>query len=518
MADLPPLSIKSLAVGLLILYFVRKLILFVYRSYTNYRFATANKCLPAARFPSPWIGIPNWWSIVKAARTSEHVALICNRYKQYGNTITGYMLGATHIATCEPENIKTILATNFKDWGLGSARYNSFYPLLGPGIFTSDGPAWEHSRALLRPQFSRDQVSDIESLDIHVNRLMGWIDKSAGKIVDLQPLFFRFTLDSATEFLLGESVNTLLEEDDGKRANGQMNFGQAFDTAQKYLMVRMRARGLYWLVNPKEFKAANKICHDLVDRFVYAALGKKNSMKSEPQPEKKKYVFLDSLVEQNEDVEYLRYQLLHILLAGRDTTASLLGACFVLLSRHPQVYAKLRTEILNSIGDGKDGRIPSFAEIKDITYLRYVLNETLRLYPSVPLNGRTSVRNTILPKGGGPDGQSPVFVPKGQRCDYSVRAMHLREDLYGPDAAKFRPERWAEGAGKGWDYLPFNGGPRICLGQQYALTEASYTVLRILQKYESIEPADDLPYEKVPLVSSLTTAPALATVRLQKAA
>lgn len=518
MTHLPGLNIKSLAVGLLLAFLVRKLILSVYKSYTNRRFAAANKCLPPPWFPSPWFGVQNWLTIVKAARTSEHVQLLGKRYREHGNTYAGRIVGSRSLATCEPENLKAILATNFKDWSLGSARFNAFHPLLGPGIFTSDGPAWEHSRAMLRPQFSRDQVSDIECLDIHVNRLMELMDQSAGEVVDLQPLFFRLTLDSATEFLLGESVNTLLPGAEASGKDGEMGFGQAFDTSQKYLMVRMRAMGLYWLVNNKEFRTANKICHDFVDRFVYAALDKqRNSKAGLQQQEKKKYVFLDSIAEQNQDPEYIRYQVLHILLAGRDTTASLLGACFVLLSRHPDVYAKLRAEILKAVGDGKDSRIPSFTDLKDITYLRYVLNETLRLFPSVPLNGRVAVANTILPKGGGPDRRSPVFVPKGQRVDYSVRAMHRREDLYGPDAAEFRPERWGEGVGKGWDYLPFNGGPRICLGQQYALTEASYVVLRILQKYESIEAADGTSHDEVPLSSSLTTAPALATVRLRKA-
>jgi cytochrome P450 len=70
--------------------------------------------------------------------------------------------------------------------------------------------------------------------------------------------------------------------------------------------------------------------------------------------------------------------------------------------------------------------------------------------------------------------------------------MHRRKDIYGPDAAEFRPERWApdEGLRPGWGYLPFNGGPRICVGQQFALTEASYTIVRLLQEFGEIEDRD----------------------------
>jgi cytochrome P450 len=72
-----------------------------------------------------------------------------------------------------------------------------------------------------------------------------------------------------------------------------------------------------------------------------------------------------------------------------------------------------------------------------------------------------------------------------------VYAMHRRKDIYGPDAETFRPERWEDptlpSRAGGWGYLPFNGGPRVCLGQEFALLEAGYTIVRILQVFESIQ-------------------------------
>lgn len=97
----------------------------------------------------------------------------------------------------------------------------------------------------------------------------------------------------------------------------------------------------------------------------------------------------------------------------------------------------------------------------------------LRLYPSVPLNSRGCVETTILPTGGGPDGKSPIIVKKGQAVGYCVYVMHRRKDLYGADADMFRPERWDPNEDNGvslknigWGYLPFNGGPRVCLGRK----------------------------------------------------
>ena len=95
----------------------------------------------------------------------------------------------------------------------------------------------------------------------------------------------------------------------------------------------------------------------------------------------------------------------------------------------------------------------------------------LRLYPSVPVNTRTAINDTILPTGGGPDRKSPVFVPKGSAIAYSVYSTHRMPELYGMDAELFRPERWDEDmpmnqdpVNAKWGYLPFNGGPRICIG------------------------------------------------------
>ena len=91
--------------------------------------------------------------------------------------------------------------------------------------------------------------------------------------------------------------------------------------------------------------------------------------------------------------------------------------------------------------------------------------QALRVYPSVPLNERCPKRDAVLPTGGGPNGASPIFVRKGQIVIYNVYAMHRDVSLWGSDANEFRPERW-ENLKPGWKYVPFGGGPRICLGRK----------------------------------------------------
>ena len=150
-----------------------------------------------------------------------------------------------------------------------------------------------------------------------------------------------------------------------------------------------------------------------------------------------------------------------------------------------------------------------------------------------------AVRDTVLPIGGGPDHKSPIYIPKGQkyvfpiplielrdtyssstfltsfistrnrsshkltyklnhpRISFPSYVLHRRKDIYGPDANEFRPERFADPNFRpGWAYVPFNGGPRICVGQQFALTEAGYTIVRLTQAFRAVEQRDDTPYKE----------------------
>lgn len=107
-------------------------------------------------------------------------------------------------------------------------------------------------------------------------------------------------------------------------------------------------------------------------------------------------------------------------------------------------------------------------------YLQHIINETLRLYPSVPFNMRASLHDTTLPRGGGKDGLSPVGIKKHTPIIYSPLHMQRNPESYKPipkgwpDVNGFVPERWDGGwSPKPWTYIPFNGGPRICVGRTF---------------------------------------------------
>jgi cytochrome P450 len=186
-------------------------------------------------------------------------------------------------------------------------------------------------QAMIRPQFTRDQVSNLDLEERHVQNMMrvldlsmtpdGWIQR-----IDLLPLFFNLTLDSATEFLFGQSVESQLASVPGYQATklgaGGERFARAFGDAQMGLATRARFMDKYWLWDNLGFRDSCKIVHEFVDYYVDLALSK--------DPEKTvggkgQYVFLEALAAQTRDPVELRSELLHVLLAGRDTTASHLG-------------------------------------------------------------------------------------------------------------------------------------------------------------------------------------------------
>jgi cytochrome P450 len=201
----------------------------------------------------------------------------------------------------------------------------------------------------------------------------------------------------------------------------------------------------------------------------------------------------------------IRDQIIAVLLAGRDTTAATLSWTFHELGHHPGVYARLRQEILSIVGPD---RTPTYDDLKNMKYLSHTLNETLRLYPAVPFNVRFALTDTSLPSMN-PD-HPDISVVRGDAVFYATIGMQRRPDLYPPtsrtfaDPSEFSPDRWDQWQPRPWQYVPFNGGPRICVGQNFALTEMAYVIVRMLQKYESLEHRDDwrAQFHKVEIVGT----------------
>jgi cytochrome P450 len=140
----------------------------------------------------------------------------------------------------------------------------------------------------------------------------------------------------------------------------------------------------------------------------------------------------------------------------------------LLLARHPNEFAKLRTEIIADFDFGSEASRDdnlNFTSPKACKPLTHVLYEAFQLYPLVSMNSRMALKDTCLPTGGGPDRKRPIAVMKGEQAGYSAYVMQRRHDIWGEDAGEFRPARW-EGRKLGWDFIAFRGGPRVCLGRK----------------------------------------------------
>ncbi|KAI0894632.1 putative N-alkane-inducible cytochrome P450 [Annulohypoxylon nitens] len=468
------LILAALGLGALLL-----IVRYIARQLEIRAFKKANGCLPPPREPQPEhiIGLAAWKRLRRERRDRVTLKETTRRAKELGYTSSLVMAGNSFTVTCDPVNLKAMLATNFNDFGLGP-REVPLGPVLSGGIFISDGESWQHSRALIRPAFTRAQVADLDSLEEHMQNLLTRIPKEDGVTFDIKPLFYNMTLDSATDFLLGTSVNSQISAP-GSPAR---NFLDAFDYAEEVLQKRSELGKHAWIVRDKKFDVACKTVKDFTNSFIQQAL--------RGQTKGTRYNLLAEIAGACRDQDKIRSELLGVLLAARDSTASVMSSAFWEMSRNQEIWNKLMVEV-----EALDGRMPDYESLKEMKYLRAVLNETLRLWPPLPRNVRFARKDTVLPRGGGPDKTAPVFVAKGSPVFYCVWAMHRLPEFWGPDAEVFRPERWLDEKVKpGWAYLPFNGGPRLCLGQQNALIEGSYNIVRLMQEFKRIEPRDNQPW------------------------
>jgi cytochrome P450 len=270
-----------------------------------------------ARVPYKWPLALDLLKVQYEAMYSGHLLEALTDYVTIAGTIRLELWGVTGYITTDPENVETILSTRFEDYGLGSRRVAGI-PLLGEGIFAQDGSAWKHSRELIRRQFVRVQKQTLEVFTPHINELISTMKNQAksGEMVDLKPIFYDFSLSTTTELLFGEPCSTLSKEDSDE-------FQRSFDYAALCVGIRVRLADLAPLYNPTKFKIACKVVRDWATYFASKALKYKDEVGEQKASEK--YSFIIDLWKDMRDETLVRDQLLHILIAGRDSTAALLS-------------------------------------------------------------------------------------------------------------------------------------------------------------------------------------------------
>lgn len=218
-----------------------------------------------------------------------------------------------------------------------------------------------------------------------------------------------------------------------------------------------------------------KVIERFIEPYIQSTLRLNISELENLSKSDKDFSFLHNIALHSRDPKVIRDQIFAVLIAGRDTTAATLSWAMFELADKPAIWKKLREQVLSQVGPDRN---PTYDDLKALSYVTHTINETLRLWPAVPYNIRGCVADSTLPT---PPGQPDIAVFNGDIVVYSTMAMQRRKELYPPvsekfaDPAEFSPDRWENWTPRPWFWLPFNGGPRICIGQNFAMTSMAFT-------------------------------------------
>ena len=287
--------------------------------------------------------------------------------------------------------------------------------------------------------------------------------------LDLQPLFSNLTHDTATEFLYGQSIESQKhagrwstpDESLPKESDEAYDFGHHLESGKSWLYERMVLGRLGWFFSSSKFYQHCTEVRKYVDNLVYARIQQDRAEKTS-DTSRGKFVLLNELAKHTHHPIQLRNETLHVLSASWDTTSTFLGWFFYFLARNRRVFDKLRHVVLTDFASGID-----FRKLNNCCHLQHCINETFHVAAIIPAIEGVRNQDTTLPRGGGPDGSSTIFLPKDSRVLISTYGMQHRADIWGSDVADFRPERWErDKKGRWWDFVPFAGERRKCIGRK----------------------------------------------------
>lgn len=415
--------------------------------------ATTSTRPPRAR------SLPLLGSIPWMAR--DALGFFLNSALDFGPVVELNLLRARTYLVTEPEDVKRILVDNNKNY---LKAYDVTKPVLGDGLLTSDGDLWLRQRRLMQPSFSRQMMG--EYLPIMEQATRETIQKWQA-----QPDIAR---DIAAEMMtLTQTIilRTMFSADIGDRSK---EITEDFSTALEYFNSFLLSPGefVHKLPTPTNlrFKAATRRLEELVYRII-AERRKTGS------PERRD--LLSAMMEARDPEtgaamsdKQMRDEVMTIFLAGHETTASLLGWTFYLLSGHPQAEAAVRAELQQVLA----GRAPTFEETGKLTFMRQVFDEALRLYPPAWMFARILEKEDTL--GG-------FTLPAKAVILVSPYVTH-RLPAYWDAPGAFRPERFTAeqvNARPRYAYFPFGGGPRQCIGMPFALMEAPLILAMLMQAF-----------------------------------
>jgi len=403
-------------------------------------------------------GVDKLARVIEAKRRRKLPVLSLEDHERYGDTYGQYAGGLFTIVTRDSRIISSLLLGQPHNFGHGRLRKLCFGPLLGEGVFTEDGAEWRASRRLLASVLRQPRCSALRALEPHVQSLLRSIasDCDASSCINLRPLFYDYTLDTATDLLLGDSTNLLSSTSETDSVGRR--FSHAFTKAMRWIAMRERFKMFAGIVTTPESRRACRTARLCLKQMIIEA----RQLESDAGQGS-----LADFVEKAGDLDKARDELMNLLFAARDSTASLLCWLVYALAREPEVLERLQKEVVSVLGKEPD-TLPTGSDLIKLRYLDDVMYETLRLFPVAAINGRLCLKTTTFAYGGGDSGEEPILVPEGTLVCFSTYACHRSPKYYGEDAMSFRPERWQRTSVRtrteDLTFHPFIGGPRKCPG------------------------------------------------------
>jgi cytochrome P450 len=332
---------------------------------------------------------------------------------------------------------------------------------LGNGLLTSEGDFWRRQRRLAQPAFHRERVASYAGAMVAFaeRMLTTWED---GQVRDVQEDMMQLTLEIVAKTLFDADI-----AGDAAAASAAMETLLRCFTARVNHMIRLPE---HW-PTPANFRLHRAVRR--LERILFAIIAERRA-----SGEDRGDLLSMLLHAQDEDDggrmtdHQLRDEAMTLFMAGHETTANTMAWVWFLLANHPQAEARLHAELDEVLG----GRSPGFDDLPRLAYTEMVVTEALRLYPTVWLLGREAIEPCEV-------GGYPIRV--GTTLYMSQWVIH-RDPRWFDDPREYRPERWADGLAKRlprYAYFPFGGGPRICIGNSFAMMEATLLLATIARRF-----------------------------------
>jgi len=415
-------------------------------------------------WPAPGPKGSPFWGVLPQVR-KDSLAFFVGAARDYGGVAMLDFGLRCFLLVSSPEGLKHVLHDNAKNYVKG---YAVVQPLLGDGLVTSEGEQWRRQRRLMQPAFHRDRIRGF--VRTMTEDAAAMLDRWAGAARDRTPLDVVEEAMRATQSII---VKTMFS--DGGLGTGAEaeRIHAAFAVTMEYFTYLMfrRLRLPHWVPTPahRRFRAAVGTLEQVVYRLIAQrrASGERRddvlSMLVEAR---------DAETGEGMSDRQIRDEVMTIFLAGHETTATTLAWAWYQLSLHPEVCRRMEEEVDQVL----HGRVPEAEDVPRLTFTRMVVDETLRLYPAAWMFARTALEE---------DEVAGYHVPAGQMLMISPYVLHRRAELWpNPEAFdpwRFTPERALHR--HKYAYLPFSGGQRVCIGNNFALMEATLILAMAAQRF-----------------------------------